>query len=375
MASYYVSKSGSKNWRVLQEVWSNGDRSQVTVPKEAYKALGINPSWNIDEARKRIKQINSIKSREQKAIVAAAKRVVEAEKVISDFLPEDLVSEFTEELKATSFGTEKHQTKIVSHWNFVQHMIAAVKVEPHEYAAKNKPEKFYHYFLDKKISLDYASKLLRILNMWGEFVCSKRGQYYKKVKLISGRARQKLVDTNAKVPGRRKKSAPLTPELLEAAKNKMIIEHYNWHRWSVWFGLRPEEVDQLHDESQYRVEKDEETGVDVLWVYQSKLMSIEEELRWKGIPAFLPEQKKTLDLLGEKKFKRPHSSIIGTATGNRRITNYGGRTNFKQLMKKFGQKLENVSMWLGHQTVDTTWEDYTDKQEISFDPPPKKKAA
>lgn len=368
MASFYVAKSGSNKWRVMQEVWKDGKPKQATVPKEAYTAMGINPTWSIDQARKRIRQINSIKTREKTAIAAATKRVVEAEQVTSDFLPADLVLKFTAFLKKTSFGSETHQAKIVSHWNFVQHMIANVQVEPTDYAQNALV--FHRYFLDQKVGLDYSRKLLRILNLWGEFVSRDRRQFFTRVKGATGNARQKLVDVNAKVKGRRRKSDALTPEVLKTLEGKLDANHYNWLSVSVWYGLRPEEIDQLttDDDKLWTIEFDAGTGVDVLWVYQTKLTAIAPDKRWKGIPIFLPQQEALIDAIKDAKLKRPRNLKLRELITSSYVTCYGGRNGFEDLMtSRYGQTIKNVSRWMGHQSLRMTTGTYTDKQIVSFD--------
>jgi integrase len=54
-------------------------------------------------------------------------------------------------------------------------------------------------------------------------------------------------------------------------------------------------------------------------------------------------------------------------------TLYGGRKGFVDLMLSLGQNLENVSIWLGHKDISTTWEHYKDRDTLSFTPVTAKK--
>lgn len=172
--------------------------------------------------------------------------------------------------------------------------------------------------------------------------------------------------------GVRTESQPLTPAKLESVKDKLIPEQYNWLLLSVWFGLRPEEVEGLHVEKRFRVDFHIKKKIKVLHVYQTKLQGISEDKRWKAIPIIFPEQEACIDIIAEGNFKKPLYKTMRKHIG-KGISLYGGRKGFVDLMLSLDQKIENISIWLGHKDISTTWKHYKDKQEIEFTDTPKVK--
>jgi len=45
---------------------------------------------------------------------------------------------------------------------------------------------------------------------------------------------------------------------------------------------------------------------------------------------------------------------------------YGGRKGFTDLMLSRGNTIENISIWMGHSTLDRTWRSYKQKQNFTF---------
>jgi integrase len=131
------------------------------------------------------------------------------------------------------------------------------------------------------------------------------------------------------------------------------VSQYNWLYLSVWLGLRPNEVDKLIDDEFVRILFDKQ-GIPILWVYQSKLTSIPPRFRWKLIPLF----------------ERPLAKTVKKYLGSN-ITLYGGRKGFTDLMLSINQRLENISQWMGHSTIDRTWKHYKCRTMVHYD----KKAA
>src|SRR6202034_68025 len=101
-----------------------------------------------------------------------------------------------------------------------------------------------------------------------------------------------------------KESEPLLPEKLELTKEKLKTENFNWLYLSVWLGLRPLEVDQLKNPELFRILTDTD-NVRILWVYQTKLVSVPHRYRWKLIPLIFDEQKKCLEIIEANNFMRP----------------------------------------------------------------------
>lgn len=107
------------------------------------------------------------------------------------------------------------------------------------------------------------------------------------------------------------------------------------------------------------------TGLKVLWIYQTKLVAIPKEERWKGIPIIHEEQKFAHKIIESMKFKRPHHQKMQKVLGIS-YKLYGGRKGFVDLMLQKGHQLEAISQWMGHSTLGRTWRDYKDRTDILF---------
>ncbi len=361
MASYFIRPNKSKSsWRLLEEIWKDGKKlSQLTVPKSAYEALGFSISMTIEQARLRVKQINAIKTIDKKKIVAAARRIEFDTVLESVYLPKNEALEFAEKLKKATFTNNIYENRILSHWKFVQKLISDIKIEPREYHRNS--EIFYKYFIEKKISLDYSRKLLRIVNMWGNFICYKYGQFYSNISNPKGRIKEIVNDSYIDSENYRGESNPLNNELLFQKKDLLKSNgNFEWLFISIWFGLRPMEIDSLKDSKKYRIEHGKQK---VLWVYQSKLTSVSRDKRWKGIPILYSEQEEALLFIESRNFKRPIYKAMRNAFGEN-ITLYGGRKNFEDMMLDKGHRLEDISMWMGHQNIQTTWGKYRNRKRV-----------
>ncbi|HEY8272542.1 MAG TPA: hypothetical protein VIG33_16735 [Pseudobdellovibrionaceae bacterium] len=366
--SYYirVSKSG---WYVCYQFYKDGVRSQASVAKLAYRELGFKTEMSVDEAKERCKLLNAERGLIKDKIRVAAKRVTEIKNINETLFPTHSVEAFQELLKEENFGSEAHLEKLYSHFNFIQTMVNYLRLQPFEY--KDNSKKIYKYFISKQISLNYSYRLLTVLNRWGKFHSKTTGQFYDDVKAPRGREQSAIADAQKTKSGKetelgvRTESLPLVPEKLQAAKDKLIPDQFNWLKISVWFGLRPEEVDLLDDDTQFRVEFNLKSKTKVLHVYQPKLQSIPENKRWKRIPVVFKEQEECLELIAEGNFERPLNKTIRKHCGQG-ITCYGGRKNFVDMMLDKGQRIEDISLWLGHTSIETTWKHYKNRQTINF---------
>lgn len=371
MGSFYIRKIRDTGWSLMEQKSINGKRVQSTVPKMAYETFGFRADMSLAEAQKRVSKLNEQRTFERNSDpVAVAKRVEKLKVTSKVYLPEDMVEKMEERLFDNQFGSAKNQKKLASHWRTVQLMIKELRLEPHNYS-KNK-EKFYRYFLDKEISYDYSRKLIRILNMWGELLCQEQGRYFQAVPNPQGLVREKINDTYSESENFQGESDPLTPMILESAREKFekLSGQYEWLFISVWFGLRPSEIDAIAKKKSttFKIVHDKKLKVDILWIYQSKLVTIAKEKRWKGIPVIFPEQKKALQFIKDCELKRPLTKVIQRYTRNDQITTYGGRKGFTDLMLSKGQQLEDISMWMGHQSIEMTWQKYKNKKKVSFTP-------
>ena len=99
------------------------------------------------------------------------------------------------------------------------------------------------------------------------------------------------------------------------------------------------------------------TGRKILWVFQTKIIALLPEDRWKPIPILFDEQQDALKILESGDFKRPLSKTMRLHFGVG-IDPYGGRKGFTDLMLSKGHRIENISVWMGHSSMERTWRSY-----------------
>lgn len=373
---YVVKKKTPPSFSVVYENRAKdrpaGTPREQIIPKSEYPRLGLTPESSIEEARTRIKFLNSadnLKRRNEAAVARAIADSKNDELVESTFLPADLVTEFKSKILIKRFADGEKQARyqrLLVHWNFTQRMIAELKLEPKDYADSS--TEFYRYFEKARISTSYATKVLRILNAWGQFYAKAMGAWgIAEVKNPKGIRREKLVRANHSKSGHRGPADPLTPQALEkkAARQEMSPENYNWLFLSVWLGLRPEEIENLKAKPEHH-RWETHDGVKVLFVFQTKLIAVSVDKAWKPIPLLTPEQRECVAIIKAGQFKKPLNKILRRAFPYARITAYSGRKGFTDLMLSYGQELEQVSVWLGHQTIEMTWRHYKQKQKVRF---------
>lgn len=245
-------KSGNILWYLYHEYYVKNKRDQKPAPKNLYHRFGLNPEMSVIEAKERVKRLNKERRLEAGSHIRAAKNAEENVAVDKTYFPEDYVEEFLSYLEEQTHGTSAHYKKVVSHFVLIQKMIKKLRLTPGNYV--NRSGRIYKYFSENGYSIDYTNKILRVLNMWGGFVARKEGLYYERVKSPKGRVRSSIRSSQLKKTSVRRESLPLTPEMLAKAKHSMSKEHYNWLVLSVWFGLRPKEIDGLKNETTFRVE-------------------------------------------------------------------------------------------------------------------------
>jgi integrase len=370
---FYIKKDGSTTgrWNVYYQHFTDGKRKQEAVKKYAYQELGFRPDMDLDEAKARCKQLNSERSIEKQKVRLAASRVVELKILDETIFPKDQVTTFLERLEDENFGSDAHLNKILSHFNFIQKMLISLKlVSPMTY--KDDAKRIYKYFFRQKVSVNYAKRLLSLLNRWGRFQAKLRGSYYEDVPAPRGRERSAISEAQQTKRGKdselgvRTESSPLSPEILSKMKDKVSEEHYNWLYLSLWLGLRPEEVDSLHIQTSFKVET--RNKVKVLSIYQSKLMSIPEPKRWKHIPLIFKEQASVVEIIKSGKFKRPHSKTVRKHSGDNRLTLYAGRKAFVDLCLDRGQDFVDIASWMGHKDTSTTFRHYKNRDTVRHSP-------
>jgi integrase len=366
--SYSIGKSTSYKcgWRVQRKYWTDGKPRMEIIPIDAWPALGFDFRMTIDQARSRAKQLNASNSLEREAIRKAALRVAKLELTESALLPQHLVEEFETLLLGRRGSSDRHKRKMLTHWKKLKTIILDLQLEPSQYV--DNKEKIYDWFIEREVSLEYALKLIGMLNQWGDLNCRRQSAYFKAVPMPKGRDRQMIADTYYDSEGFRGESSPLTPQMLDAKRDTLKEPQYKWLAISLWFGLRPYEVDNLKtpDPKLWRIVRNDLLGVDVLEIYQSKLTAVPRDKRWKRIPVFHPKQIEALEYIKAGDFKKPLVKVMPLVFDTGRITFYGGRKGFEGLMTELGQDLREIASWMGHQSIERTWTKYRDRDRVAF---------
>lgn len=373
--TYYI-RVRATGWFVWYKYYDEGKACREPVDKKAVRDIGFKEEWSVDQAKAHCSQLNKERSLLREKVRKAAKRVTELKTVNEVLFPQERIDEFKALLEEENFGSEEHLNKLYTHFNFIQAMCNELKIQPVEY--KEAAKKIYKYFIKKKISPNYSSRIISLLNRWGRFVSKANGSFFEAVPVPKGRELSAIADAQQTKSGKdtelgvRTESAPLLPAKLESAKDKLLAENYNWLKISVWFGLRPEEVEELHNEKSFKIEYNIKSKLYVLHVYQPKLQSVASDKRWKTIPVLFDEQKECIEIIKKGSFRKPIYKTMRKYIGDG-ITLYGGRKGFTDLMLELDQKFEDVSAWLGHKNINTTWKHYKEKQEIRYTETPKMK--
>ena len=365
--TYSVSASNSYKcgWRLRHKRWVDNKPKTFVVPVQAWLALGFEQTMSIEAAKARASHLNAIKSAEIESARNAANRVIRLETSTSVYLPEYLVEQFSSLLMGRRHSGITHKKKMKSHWKKAQQLIIELQIMPEAYGANS--ERIYDWFVDKEISLEYASKLIGLLNRWGELCCKANSTFFEKIRMPTGRDRSAIGDAYAEADTFQGESDALTPTMLINSRAKFKDEQFKWLFISVWFGLRPQEIDALKtsDNKKWKVETDAASGAKVLWIYQPKLVAIEKEKRWKPIPIMYPEQESALQFALSGVIKAPSYKKIHDVFGER-MRLYGGRKNFLDMMLDKGQELVNISMWLGHQGIERSYTKYRNKRRVAL---------
>lgn len=356
-------KDGSAYWRLLRSIWKDNKRTWEHVPVSQLLQWGMSPEMTVDEAIERAAQLNAQAKLDKPAEIAKAGALRSRKKhltQVSAHLPARFVAEFETDYlrKEMERGTNPGYSykKALSQWEHVKRLIVTVGL-PQEHWFQHK-RRFYTEFAKKELCPDYAGKLLRVLNLWGVFIALKTKTSFIQVPRPKGFDAQAIRSAHADSGKRKKDSLPLTPALLQKAKGKLKEGQWNWLFVSLWFGLRATEIS-----GKWRVTGT--PGRQVLEVYQSKLVGIDPQKRWKFIPAKYPEQRAALKLLVAGDIERPWPKTIQAAIGPGYNT-HAGRKGFTGLMQDLQEPFDIVSDWLGHQDIRITHEAYRDKTRVKW---------
>jgi hypothetical protein len=373
---YLPRKKNPPTWKIQYVSYKPQDRKSTSqakiskttwdLSKDRWRPLGFHPSMSFLEAQARARQLNSqlrLKRQEEQI-----KKIQDKKNVFQlrheSALPPEFVTEFEErfvhargllsEVQRKRRNKQRHTT-----WRAAQRMIVAVGIEPSQWFYHH--DNFYEAICQNEYSLGYAKSILNMVNLWGHFMTRKLGQLFYPVRQPRGYERQRILEIfYRKTFRRRRPSESITPEHLEKIKPSINLKNFNWIYISVWLGLRPQEIDQLMNAELWKIEV-LPTGRKVLWVFQTKIIALPPDDRWKPIPILFDEQHFTLRIISEKNFKRPLVKTIRKHIGPGHDL-YGGRKGFVDLMLEKKQTLENISIWMGHSTLSRTWRSYKNKR-------------
>lgn len=174
-------------------------------------------------------------------------------------------------------------------------------------------------------------------------------------------------------------SAPLTFEILnsvphtenEKDNEKMKSRHWRFLFICCAFGLRPSECSRLLGDKKnkfHEFTKPDQNGIFYLKIYQPKLITLEVKNRWKSIPILFEEQRLAIEFIKAQNFKKPLTKTIHNFISPKH-NNYGGRKGFLDEMLKperGPQLFENISLWLGHTSLDRSLRNYKQRNRVQY---------
>lgn len=362
MAYFSVFKRKNDNWLVCRVEWDAASKKEkkTALTREEKLLLGFSEEFSLELARERAKQLNAVTKVDRGE--AAARRVTKDRLVKSAYMPDEIANEFEKKLLTDSFASPKAESKLKSRWKATKKLIIQLRISPE--SAYQKETEIHKWLVAQKFSPDYSYRIIGILNRYCQHVCSNHKLYFEPVKVPSGVAKEKLMEAYEDKDSYFGPAGPLTPGMLEAGRGSLPKGNYEWLFVSVWFGLRPEEVDNLIKKPQFHRLEQQEKGV-ILWVYQTKLVGIPRKDRWKPIPLIYEEQRIAMAYITESAIKRPILKTLARVF-KERVRLYSGRKGFTDLMLSKGRALEDISQWMGHLTIDRTWRSYKNRKIVNF---------
>lgn len=346
-----------RTWKLSYQDRTNKKNEWRHIPEEEYAVLGFSPSMTIEEAKARGDSLNAKAENErlEAARHAIHKKMKKEGLALTAYLNPLFVSEFEEKVLFGGTYSMNPDKKLKVVWKAAQKAIKHVKCEPKEWEYQKR--KFYLYFVSQKWSPSYLKKVVPVINAWGRFLSQKQESFFAPLPYPTGRDREQIGEASFRETSN--ESVPLDWTCLKKRPSGLREDLFNWLYLSLWFGLRPPEVDSLRATARVETIRDHK----VLYIYQSKLTSMAKEKRWKAIPCLEKEQLHALDMI-KRPYKRPLVKTIAKYFGEG-VNTYGGRKAFTDLMLSRGHKFEDISMWLGHTSIDRTWRNYKDRQKVA----------
>lgn len=357
----FVLKAKKTKFRVFIEEWTP-TRHVTTVTPQNYPTFNISEQMTLEQAKSAAKEYN-LKNKLQKKKDARVTAEAQQRSLLDSFaLPEYLVDAFNTELRQEYSHNPERLDTVLQHWSSAKVMLAKLQVEPSQYFEKR--FEIFEYYEEKCWSADYIKRITKICNIWGSFYSRKKGTFFEPIPKIGIRIQQ-IVKKRETKENIRKAATPLIWDELRNLKSSFENEHlshqWNWLYLGMFFGLRPSEIDNLKNEKYFKIKDDPTNNVTVLLVYQNKLRNLPEAKRWKVIPIVEPEQKECLEIITQQAFKRPLNKTLKRLFSTKGIDTYSPRKGFTDLFLNRGYELEDISVFLGHSSIETTWRHYKNK--------------
>lgn len=182
-----------------------------------------------EQARIRARQLNAqinLKRHEERRLKFEAEAKA-LELRCAGFLPDVYREQFEQRYFSSGRVRKVMANKDLSHWRCAQRIILELQLEPSDWF--DEAHRFYDWFFTRKFSLSYASKIFRLLNLWGYFVSRKLGRPFLPIPRARGLEKSRLLDAYfSKVGAAANQSDPLLPDQLAGARSQLIPEQYNW---------------------------------------------------------------------------------------------------------------------------------------------------
>lgn len=344
--------SAPSEWRLFEVKDTGKRRIYRQVPPAEYHRHGFSTSMTIEQARERARELGKelldlYHQRRREKIKERVKN--EEQEADGGFLPKVLCRRFEVEVLKDQicWGEEnKHYKQLLVYWRAAKRVIQELPQEPSDWGSVRNT--IYGYFMKNRYSLSYAQKVMRLMNLWGKFYSKEQRIYFEAIEPPTGAAASKIREAFFGKRPTGLLSAPITWSELQAARGKIDAKQWNWLFLSLWFGLRPSELDNL--KWKVVIYKDKT----LLAVYQQKLYRLPPDERWKFIPVLFDQQREGLEIIKAGDFKRPSVRVI-RAHVNPQASCRAGRKGFVALMWEMGKLPKQITFrWLGHKSVKTT---------------------
>jgi hypothetical protein len=252
-------RKSAPNWKVQFVSYKKADlkpecrakkpKREWDIKRPRWQELGISTFMTIEEARARAKQLNAqdhLRKQEEQLRKLNEERIVRQHRYDAT-MPSEFVAEFESRFvrkrdSQTEQGIRRTSRALIT-WRSAQRMIAHVSIEPSEWFIHS--DKIYDYFFAQKMSVKYMQSVMRMANLWGFFISRKMARPFLPVSSPQGYERQRIVDASfTKTKGVTRASKPISPRHLREVWGTLNRRNCNWLRLSVWFGLRPQEIDR-----------------------------------------------------------------------------------------------------------------------------------